>query len=58
MGSCATDECIRLLSLAIFLTLNWFAASSKQMATSFQPFTKSAYREESDALQPNSTLGS
>ena len=27
---------------ATFLALNWFAASSKQMATSFQPFTKSA----------------
>jgi hypothetical protein len=39
-------------------SLNWFAASSGQMATSFQPFTKSAYREESDALQANSTLGS
>jgi len=48
--SCATDECICLLSLGTFHALNWFAASFVQMSVSFQPSTKCACPEESDLL--------
>ena len=48
--SCATDECIRLLSLGHFSRTEWFAASSERTTTNFQPSTKCACLESDDRL--------
>src|ERR1700739_3865852 len=48
--SCATDECIRLLSLGPFSRTELVRVSLGRMVTSFQPFTKSASPEGDDPL--------